>query len=326
MNNLEYRNLEFNDLEQVVELWNNNTINYKPFDVDGFKRHVLDHRDFDINGAFVVVDNGLVVGLGIALIRIIDRNNELAPGYMTTLLVDKKYRRVGIGKKLLELMEEYIKSQGKKEIMISYRSTLNYPWYIPNTDKHDHAGAPGAFINSDLYLFLINNDYKVIDEQDAFHLDLPKYEMPDRVVEKIEKNGKEGYVIELYQEGIHYGMNEFYDDINDEGFIRVIKENLEKEKPNPFLVISKDKKILGWTGAMYTEPSGRAHFDGIAIASAIRGRGLGQGLWCSLANYSKQNGSKFMTFFTGRTNHARYIYLKSGFKIIQSFAIMRKEI
>ena len=33
-----------------------------------------------------------------------------------------------------------------------------------------------------------------------------------------------------------------------------------------------------------------------------------------------------MTFYTGLTNHARYIYKGAGFKIIQSFAIMKKKL
>ena len=310
------RNLQLNDLEQVVKLWNENTQNYKPFNVDSFKSHVLNHPDFKIDGAFVLEKDNEIIGLSVGLIREYERDDESRPGYLPLLLVKKEERRKGYGKLLLNHVEEYVKSKGKNKVCISYRSTLNFPWYIPNTDKHDHAGAPGAFVNSDLYLFLINNEYLVIDHQDAFHLDLPKYEMPEKVVSKINKNKEDGYVIETYNSNYHYGIEEFYQDINDEGFIRVIKANLALDEPLPFLVISKDGQILGWTGAMYTEPSGRAHFDGIAISPKVRGRGLGQGLWCSLGKYSKEHGSKFMTFFTGRTNHARYIYLKSGFKIL----------
>ena len=315
-----------NDLTSVVNLWNENTSIYKPFTEDTFKNHVLKHPDFKSDGAFVLEVDNKIIGFAIGLIREYEKLDDTKPGYLPLLLISKEYRRKGYGKMLLTHVEEYIKKRGKNKLKVSYRSTLNFPWYIPNTAMHDHAGAPGAFVNSDLYLFLINNEYIVVDHQDAFHLDLEKYQMPKKVEEKLEKNKSNGYVIETYDKTRHYGLDEFYIDINDEAFIRVIKQNLAKEIPNPFLVVSKDNKIYGWTGAMYTEDSGRAHFDGIAISPKIRGLGLGQGLWCSLGLYSKEHGSKFMTFFTGRTNHARYIYLKSGFKIIQSFAIMEKEI
>ncbi len=320
------RRFTLEDLNEVVTLWNENVEIYKPFTAETFQNHVLKHPDFKIDGAFVLEEDNKIIGFAIGLVREYEKKDPEKPGYLPLLLIKKEYRRCGYAKKLLDAVEDYVKSVGKNKIRVSYRSTLNFPWYIPNTDKHDHAGAPGAFVNSDLYLFLINNEYKVVDHQDAFHLDLERYEMPKKVVEKIKMNENDGYKIEVYNKDYHYGFEEFYDDINDEAFMRVIKANLSLEKPLPFLVISKDGKVLGWTGAMYTEPSGRAHFDGIAISTTIRGRGLGQGLWCSLGKYSKEHGSKFMTFFTGRTNHARHIYLKSGFKIIQSFAIMEKEI
>jgi ribosomal protein S18 acetylase RimI-like enzyme len=81
---------------------------------------------------------------------------------------------------------------------------------------------------------------------------------------------------------------------------------------------------MGWTGAMWTETSGRAHFDGIVVDPNIRGGGVGKSLFCTLCQYSKEHGSKFMTFFTGLENPARNIYLYAGFKIIQTFAIMKK--
>lgn len=43
-----------------------------------------------------------------------------------------------------------------------------------------------------------------------------------------------------------------------------------------------------------------------------------------LAYYNKMHGAKFMTFYTGLHNHARYIYMKAGFKIVMSYASMGK--
>ena len=82
--------------------------------------------------------------------------------------------------------------------------------------------------------------------------------------------------------------------------------------------------MVGWTGAIWTEPSGRGHFDGIIVDEDIRGAGLGKALFCYLCYQSKLNGASYMTFFTGLDNPARYIYLGAGFKIAQSFADMKK--
>lgn len=323
---INYRKLKETDLNDLVKLWNRNVTIYKPFTEKEYQQHVFQHPDFSFDGAHVALDDEKIVGISIALVRKFEQNDDTRPGYLTTILVDSDYRSIGIGEKLISLACDYVLSKGKKSIEIGYRSTLNYPWYIPNTPKHDHAGAPGVIVNSELYLYLINHGFIVIDHQDAFHQNLDQFKIPCDVEEKIRKNEKDGYIIELYDAKKHYGIEEFYQSINDEGFERVIRANLALKEPKPFLVINHEGRILGWTGAMYNEESGRAHFDGIAISPEIRKRGLGQGLWCNLAKYSKQNGAKFMTFFTGRMNYARYIYMKSGFKIIQSFAIMRKEI
>ena len=58
----------------------------------------------------------------------------------------------------------------------------------------------------------------------------------------------------------------------------------------------------------------------------VRGGGLGKALFASLADYSKKNGAKFLTFYTGLNNFARFIYKGAGFKIVQSFCFMRKQI
>lgn len=77
---------------------------------------------------------------------------------------------------------------------------------------------------------------------------------------------------------------------------------------------------------MYNEPTGRGHLDGICVDPETRGGGLGKALFCMLCEYSKHNGAKYMTFFTGLDNPARRIYLFAGFKIAQSFADMKKDL
>ena len=315
-------------LKQLMfDCYNNNVGDfYKKITFEYFCNNLFNHVEFDGKGCFVAKDGDKVVGFISSFVRHVEKDNPIKPGYVSTIIVDKNYRHNGIGKELLKMAESYIKSCGKSKICFGYLCTLNWGWYIPNTDLHDHNGAPGPRVNSDLYFFLLNNGYNIVDEEDAFHLDLPKFNMPKRVIDDLEKCKEEGITITLYDKEKHFGLDEFYEDINDEGFERVIRYNLSLKEPKPFAVVVKDNKIYGWTGAFYTEESGRAHFDGIIISEKVRGKGLGRALFATLAEYSKTHGSSFMTFFTGRNNFARYIYLSLGFKIIQSFAVMEKEI
>ena len=314
-------------LSKVYECYNNNVGNfYKKISYEDFYNNLYKHVEFDKDGVFVAVEENKAIGFITSFVREVEKNDPIKPGYVSTLIVDKDYRHLGIGKTLLNLAEEYIKSKGKNKICFGYLCTMNWPWYIPNTDEHDHNGAPGACVNSDLYFFLLNNGYNIIDEEDAFHLDLSKFNVPQRVIDDLNKCSKEDIYITLYDQDKHFGLEQFYKDINSEAFERVIRYNLSLDEPKPFAVIVKNNQIMGWTGAFYTEKSGRAHFDGILISPKVRGKGLGRALFATLAEYSKTHGSEFMTFFTGRNNFARYIYLSLGFKIIQSFAVMEKEI
>ena len=49
-------------------------------------------------------------------------------------------------------------------------------------------------------------------------------------------------------------------------------------------------------------------------------------MFASLCIGLKEIGAQFMTLFTGENNPARNIYEAAGFKIVKSFADMRKDI
>ena len=132
----------------------------------------------------------------------------------------------------------------------------------------------------------------------------------------------------MYDPNKHYGVEDFCKKIeaSNAGFANAIRSNLKKEEPKPFLCANENGRMVGWTGAIWNENSGRGHFDGIIVDEDIRGAGLGKALFCLLCYQSKLNGAEYMTFFTGLDNPARYIYLGAGFKIAQSFADMKKKL
>lgn len=297
---------------------------YEEIDYEFFLNNTIHHPEYDEKGIYLSIIDNKLIGFIMAHIRHIEEGNEY-PGYISTIVVDQDYRREGIGTKLIDSACSYLKSRGKTKVVFGYISTLNWPWIIPNTSA-DHNGAPGIMINSDFYLFLMHHSFHIIDEEDAFYLPLDSFKRKDKVTNDLNNLAKENIYIELYDSTNHYGLEEFFTAINSEPFERVIRYNLSLDNPKPFAVAVKDNRIVGWTGAFYTEKSGRAHFDGIIISPEVRGKGLGRALFSYLAEYSKEHGSKFLTFFTGRTNFARNIYMFLGFKIVRSFALMEKDI
>lgn len=316
-------------LEEMCNTWNN-VVNlegfYKPFSVEGYKEKMLTNPHFDYDTIYLAYVEDRLVGFIIGILKQGTKDNPNMGGYINSIVVEKEYRNSGIGDALLKNLEDKFVLLGHHTIYAYNFLPACYSWYIPNFDKHDHPCAPGIRVNSIEYMFLLHHRYECSVFQDAFHLNLSDYEKPESVDKILAENAKDGIVIELYDPAKHYGLEEFYEDIKAPDFESVIRENLKLEKPYPFLVVSDHGKIKGWTGAMWNEESGRGHFDGIIISESIRGRGLGKALFSSLAYYSKQNGAKFMTFYTGLTNHARYIYMGAGFKIVQTFVLMKKVI
>ena len=318
---IEYRNIRLNELDLMCDLWNDVMDEEKffaPFSHKEYQEKMMNNSDFDLDYVFGAFDDANLIGYSMGILRQRYKDNPNTGAYINAILVKKEYRHKGIGDKLLSLVEDKFRSIGKLNINASYFLPSCYEWYVPHTDKHNHPCAPGIRINSEYYFFLLHHGYESIAFEDAFHLDLKNYQISSSIQEILDKNKKEGITIELYNPKKHYGLEEFYKDINTYDFEKVIRENLELDKPYPFLVVSNNGKIVGWTGAMWNEKSGRGHFDGIIISPSVRGKGLGKALFSLLAYYSKQNGAEFMTFYTGLTNHARYIYMKAGFKIVHA--------
>lgn len=297
---------------------------FKEISFDEFKARLFKSSAFKPEGTFVALDDDKVVGFASANVRESDDSNPNASGFINTFIVKKEYRRQGIGSKLLELVENYIVEKGRNSSRFVFLSGINWPWYIPYTNKHEHPGMPAVRMNSDFYLFLYHHGYFVNSIHEGFHLPLAEYEMPEKVVKQMEINKEKGLTVEVYDKNKHYGIEEFCEVINNPGFANSIRYNLKRDEPRPFLVAAHNNKVVGWTGAMYTEETGRGHLDGIIVDPNERGGGLGKGLFCNLCYWLKNNGASYMTFFTGLDNPARYIYLSAGFKIAQSFADMKK--
>lgn len=317
MNNLRYDKCNKLDLELILEIWNEEYCDghfLKPLTKDRLE-DIVNNQKFSWNNTIGVrLDNNLIGYL------------FYYDNVISVFIVRKEYRNRGIASYMFKLAEENIKKKGYKEVLIKYTLPMCFSWYIPNTNRHDHPCAPGIRINSNEYLFLSHREYEPYIFQDAFHQHLNEYKMTDNIRNIIDSLKGENIIIELYNKNKHYGLEEFYEKLNIEDFVSVIKFNLNQKDPNPFFVVSKNNKVVGWTGAMWNEASGRGHFDGIAILDEVRGKGIGKALFNKLVEYNRDNGAKFMTFYTGLTNHARYIYKSAGFKIVQSFCYMKKTI
>lgn len=318
------KNFDTKYLDKVVKLWNDAVARetfYKPFTNETFTKKFLDNKFFENEGFKLLFDGEKLIGFGHAIVN----DNEAHPGFITFVAIDKDYRRQGLGSKLLRLLEEYLLAKGKKIIRLYFFNPINLEWIIPGTEA-DHPNAAGIAFNTPFYFLLLANGYNTRTQEDTYYVDITTYRLPEKVLKREEENAKDGFNITLYDKRKHHGFKElFIDGLNNPGWYAVVQDNLSKENPDPMLIAEKDGQILGWTGPMHNETSGRGYFAGIGVHPKAQGRGLGKSLFCHLCDESRKNGAKFMTLFTGSTNPARNIYLSAGFKVVQSFGTMYKE-
>ena len=326
---MEFKKFDASLVKDVVKLWNENVVPYEiyaEFTEESFTEKFLKNPNYDENGSVVCVENDEVIAFGNACFYKQNKGKEGAPGFINMLVVKKEYQRQGIGSKILGMLEDFLKDNGIMLVRNYFGSPINLKWYIPGYDKHEHAGAPAVPFNSPYYLLLLANGYNVNGQHDGFHIDLTKFEMKQPVLDKIAENEKDGYTITYYDEKIHYGFDEMFDALNHDGFRAAVKTAIKNGEGSKLLICQKDGEILGFTGPVRTEPSGRAYLSGVAIHPKAQKRGLGKTMFCELCRRSKENGAKFMTLFTGADNRARNIYLYAGLRIARSFVIMKKEL
>jgi ribosomal protein S18 acetylase RimI-like enzyme len=133
--------------------------------------------------------------------------------------------------------------------------------------------------------------------------------------------------ITTYQPDLHQGFDELFDNLASEDWRTRITDNIKRpDGGDPVLILEHKGKICGFTGPLAVQESGRGYFAGIGVHSDYRGHGAGKAMFASLCIGLKEIGARYMTLFTGENNPARNIYEAAGFKIVRSFADMRKDI
>ncbi|HNZ74464.1 MAG TPA: GNAT family N-acetyltransferase [Bacilli bacterium] len=323
---MKFKQFTKDQLPALIKLWNENATGengiFKPWTEELFTNKFLNNPHFKNESLVLLYKENELIGAGQA--NFTNQNPE-SPGFITFVVVKKKYQRQGYGTQILEKLEKYLKDNGKTFVRCYFGNPTNLEWYVPGYDKHNHPGAPAVEFNSAYYFLLLSYGYNTNGQLDAFHLELENYELPEYVVNKKKENEKDGYFIDFFDPEKDHGLKELFEDLNSPTWFEEIERQRKLGNLNKLLVVKKDHCALGFTGPIFTEPSGRGYLSGVGIHSKVRARGLGKTMFCELCLRSKENGAKFMTLFTGSDNKARNIYLYAGMRIVKSFAIMRKD-
>lgn len=321
-----FSNYEDYMLNDIVEIWNEEvylkTIIDK-FTVEDFNNKVIKNPHFKNEGFKILLQKNQIIGFGLGLVT----NDKVeTPGYIPFIVVREEFQRKGLGTKILNELELFFKENNKNHIREIFFSPVNLQWIIPGTKDHIHPGTPAVSYNSPFYYLLINNGFYINGQnQDAYYLNIKNFEMPEKLNLRIQENENKGYFIEIYDSKKHYGEETLFKDLNNPGWYEAFKNNVNNDN-HPMLVVVKENEILGWTGPVYTKEDKRGYFAGIGVSPKAGGLGLGTILFNRLVLESKNNKAEYMSLFTGQENVAQKIYKRTGFKIVNTFAILRKDI
>ncbi len=330
MNIVNARTLDINKLSEFWNEYAQSEIVIKKFSPETFSRLFLEEYTGVKKVALAIVKDDRIIAFAAG-----SHKAGLDVGYITYVLVDKELRRLGIGKAMAKAVEDELKQVADTELK-KYEAVFYNPvglsWIVPGTDGHDHPGIPGVDMLQGGYIFMKNIGYRDFAYQNSYYRCLEGFEFSEKIKAKMEKAKEHGLSITYYDKNRHYDLEELFDNLKNPGWKAAIMNNEAKENPLPLLVAEDASagdgraKVIGFTGPLTVQESGRGYFAGIGVHTDYRTYGLGSALFSSLCSGLHDMGAEFMTLFTGETNPARNIYESAGFKVVRCWADMRKEI
>ncbi len=327
------RVMEPRDLGGVIRLWNAcaeaGEVVYKPLTEAYFQHKFIENPNYNPAYSLVAEEGGEVVGFinGIAKrIFLPKETHENTPGYITCFFVDKAHRGQGIGTALLNALMAAFKGDGKLRIACSGNNPINLDWIVPGTPGHDHNNAPGMDEGCPGHDFLIRRGFADKYREVAMYLNLDNYKVPEDFEVKREKLAAEGIYTGRYDFSLGYDFDGMCDRVPSEYWRKILQDECAKENPRPTLVATHDKHIVGFTGPVDKQESGRGWFSGICTDPLFEKRGIATVLFNFLMQEFVAEGATFSTLFTGDDNHAQRMYLKTGFHVARRFVVMDRDI
>ena len=322
------------DRAAIFALWNasceKNEVVYKPLTEERFHALFEANPHYDGEYDFIAEENGEAIGFVSGAEKKIflpGETRENTPGFITAIFVKDGKRKEGVGKALLDALEYAFRLNGKKSVVSSGNNPVNLGWYIPGTPGHDHNNAPGTDVDCAGYEFLIKNGYKDLHREVAMYLDLSKYECSPEIEEiRARLKNEENIYVGRYDVKWGCEFDGMCDRVGSEYWRKVLQDETAKENPRVILTGVYENHIVGFTGPVDKEPSGRGWFTGICVDPNFGKKGIATVLFNDLMREFVDEGAAFSTLFTGIDNHAQRLYKRTGFNVKRTFAIMKKEL
>lgn len=286
-----------------------------PISESRFVRQVLLDSNFRAEGAPVARVGDEIVGFCLSIARHVPLENAASDadrGYMTLFAVAPKFQRQGIGSKLLEHAENYLRTRGRKLCMISPYA----PGYFTcGVDVNAYAGA----VN-----FLAKHGYTEVYRPIAMEIALWELSVPAWVKEKEAALNASGVTVEPYRSELTSPLLEFAATEFAGDWVRVCRETMGKiqlgDSPGRLMVAHQNGRVIGYSH------HDNERFGPIGVAASERGRGVGQVLMYETLQAQRLAGFRTAWFLWSDDKTAARIYSAAGFREVRRFALLKKEL
>ncbi|MBQ1366010.1 MAG: GNAT family N-acetyltransferase, partial [Clostridia bacterium] len=231
--------------------------------------------------------------------------------------------------------------RGANTLMISGTNPVSLDWRIPGTPGHDHNNMPGADVSCAGYPFLLRCGFTVCAREVALYGDLSAWVPSPDAAAKRERLRAEGIETGPYDPSLEYDFDQMCTNVGSEYWRDVLRteiaawkagqpnadprfwaDGLPPRGPRMLLTAIHKDRIVGFTGPVDRQQSGRGWFTGICTDPAYERRGVATVLFDLLLQAFVREGASFCSLFTGWESHARKIYEKAGLRPVRRFDLL----
>ena len=343
------RPFQENDIAQAVVLWNtcvaNGEVLYTPMTEDSFRAAFYGREGCTAGGFLAAVEDGALAGLIHGVPPESFRGGKPGNAYLTVLLVAPAFRGRGVGTALLEALISRFQAQGATSLLISSVNPVSLSWLIPGTPGHDHNNMPGLDEGCAGVGFFLTNGFERRYREMAMYIDLSGYRLPAEIPEIQARLRREGIETGVYDPALHCGFDRMCDRVGSDYWRDVLRtetaaweagvpnadprfwaDGRQPKGPRPLLAATHEGEIVGFTGPVDLQQSGRGWFTGICTDPEYGRRGIATVLFNLLMRAFQDEGATFSTLFTGMDNPAQNIYKRAGLRPVREFTLMCKDI
>lgn len=301
--------------KEVVDLWNK-TLIADPISFHKFRKQALLDDNFDMELCYVAIENDCIVGFLLATKRkfpYLERGLEPTRGWINVVFVDRKYRKNGIGKKLVAYAETKLKSMGVESVTLGAYSP-NY--FFPGIDKDNY---------SDAIHFFDKLGYRAGEESYSMCKDLHGYQISTETINKLSKAQEAGFSFINFEYKYALELLEFLKKEFGGGWKRNALISMQNNTAEDciLLVLNPEQKIVGFCMRMIDGNPMR--FGPIGVKSVTRNLGIG-GILFDIMQFEMVKRGIYHLYFVSTDVPGKRFYERHGVKVFRTYVSYGKKI